>query len=44
MTLLQEVVQQIPNYSKHQKVIFNLCIAHWVENLDGYNQFLLAYP
>ena len=44
MTLLQEVVQQNPNYSKQQKVIFNVCITRWVENLDGYNQFLLAYP
>ena len=44
MTLLQEVVQQNPNYSRQQKVIFNVCITRWVENLDGYNQFLLAYP
>ena len=44
MTLLQEVVQQNPNCSKQQKVIFNVCITRWVENLDGYNQFLLAYP
>ena len=43
MTLLQEVVQQNPNYSRQQKVIFNVCITRWVENLDGYNQFLLAY-
>ena len=44
MTLLQEVVQQNPNYSRQQKVIFNVCITRWVKNLDGYNQFLLAYP
>ena len=44
MTLLQEVVQQNPNFSRHQKVTFNVCITYWVENLDEYNQFLLAYP
>lgn len=44
MNLLQEVVKQNPNYSEGQKVIFNVCVTRWVENLDGYNQFLLAYP
>ena len=44
MTLLQVVVQQNQNYSRQQKVIFNVCITRLVENLDGYNQFLLAYP
>ena len=43
-TLLQEVVQQNLNYSRQQKVIFNVCFTRWLENLDGYNQFLLAYP
>ena len=37
-------MQQNLNYSKQQKVIFNVCITRWVESLDGYNQFLLAYP
>ena len=37
-------MQQITNYSKQQIVIFNLCNTRWEENLDGYNQFLLAYP
>ena len=41
MTLLQEVAQKNPNYSRQQKV--NVCITRWVENLHGYNQFLLAY-
>ena len=43
ITLLQEVVQQNPNYSRQHKVIFNVCITRWVENLHGYNQVLLAY-
>ena len=42
MTLLQEVVQLNPNYSRQQKVIFNVCITCWVENLDGYNQFIIS--
>ena len=44
MTLLQEVVQQNPNYSRQEKVIFSVCIASWVEKPDWYNQFLLACP
>ena len=44
MKLLQEVVQQNPNYSRQQKVIFNVHITRWEENLDRYNQFLLVYP
>ena len=44
MALLQEVVQQNPNYSRQQKLIFDVCVTRWVENVDGYNQFLLAYP
>ena len=37
MALLQEVVLQIPNYSRQQKVIFDMSITHWVEHLDEYN-------
>ena len=44
MNSLKEVVTQNPHYSLNQKVIFNCCVTRWVENLDGYNQFLLAYP
>ena len=43
MKLLEEVVKQNPRYSS-QKVIFNVCITRWVENLDGYNHFFLTYP
>ena len=43
MKLLEEVVKQNPRYSS-QKVVFNVCITRWVENLDGYNHFLLTYP
>ena len=42
MKLLEEVVRQNPCYSS-QKVIFNVCVTQWVENLDGYNYFLLTY-
>ena len=44
MKLLQEVLQQNPNYSRQQKFTFSVRITRQVENLDGYNQFLLAYP
>ena len=43
MKLLEEVVKQNPRYSS-QKVISNVCVTRWVENLDGYNHFLLTYP
>ena len=43
MKLLEEVVKQKPHYSS-QKVILNVCVVWWVENLDGYNHFLLTYP
>ena len=43
MKLLEEVMKQNPRYSS-QKVIFNVCVTRWVENLDGYNHFLLTYP
>ena len=44
MNSLKEVVCQNPHYSPNRKVIFNECVSRLVENLDGYNQFLLAYP
>ena len=43
MKLLEEVVKQNPRYSS-QKVIFNVCVTRWAENLDGYNYFLVTYP
>ena len=33
--LLEEVVKHNPHYSS-QKVIFNVCVTRWVENLEGY--------
>ena len=43
MKLFEKVVKQNPHHSS-QKVIFNVCVTRWVENLDGYNHFLLTYP
>ena len=43
MKLLEEVVKQNPHYSS-QKVFFNVCVTRWIENLHGYNHFLLTYP
>ena len=36
-------MKQNPRYSS-QKVIFNVCVTRWVENLYGYSDFLLTYP
>ena len=44
MTLLREVVKQNPHYSRGQKVMFDLCVTRWVENLDGYSMFLVTLP
>ena len=44
MTLLKEVVKQNPHYARGQKVMFDLCVTRWVENLDGYSMFLVTLP
>ena len=44
MNLLKDIVKQIPHYAKGQKVMFDLCVTRWVENLDGYNRFSVSLP
>ena len=44
MTLLKEFVKQNPLYARGQKVMFDLCVTRWVENLDGYSMFLVILP
>ena len=44
MTLLKEVIKQSPHYARGQKVMFDLCVTRWVENLDGYSMFLVTLP
>ena len=44
MSLLRDVVKENPHFSEHQKSIFDICLTRWVENLDGYNMFLIVYP
>ena len=44
MSLLRDVVKKNPHFSEHQKPIFDICITRWIENLDGYNMFLIVYP
>ena len=44
MSLLSGVVKENPHFSEHQKPIFDICVTRWVENLDGYNKFLIVYP
>ena len=43
MNLLKEVVQPNQHFTPNQ-VVFNVCVTQWVEYLDGYSLFLLAYP
>ena len=43
MKLLEEVVKQNHRYSS-QKVIFSVYVTRWVENIVGYNHFLLTCP
>ena len=42
--LLKEFVKQNPLYARGQKVMFDLCVTRWVENLDGYSMFLVILP
>ena len=42
--LLKEVVKQNPHYAQGQKIMFDLCVTRWVENLDGYSMFLVTLP
>ena len=44
MSLLRDVVKENPHFLEHQKPIFDICFTRWVENLDGYNMFLIVYP
>ena len=43
MKLLEEAVKQNHRYSS-QKVIFSVYVTRWVENIVGYNHFLLTCP
>ena len=42
-SLLRNVVENNPHFSEHPKPIFDICVIRWVENLDGYNMFLIVY-
>ena len=42
--LLRDVVKENPHFSEHQKPNFDVCVTRWVENVDGYNMFLIVYP
>ena len=44
MSLLRDVVKENPHFLEHQKPIFNISFTRLVENLDGYNMFLIVYP
>ena len=45
MTLLKKVVEGNHHYGNKQKIVFDVCVTRWVENVDGYERFLpgIAY-
>ena len=40
MTLLKKAVEGNQDYGKRQKIVFNICVTRWVENVDVYERFL----
>ena len=44
MTLLNEVVRKQNETYGNRKVVFDICVTRWVENLDGYNMMLHTLP
>ena len=45
MTLLRKVVEGNHYYGNGQKVVFDICVTRWIENVDAYERFLsgIAY-
>ena len=41
MSLLKKVKQN-PHYARGQKVMFDLRLTRWLDNLDGYSMFLVT--
>ena len=44
MTLLKEVARKQNKTYGNRKVVFDICVTRWVENLDGYNMMLHTLP
>ena len=42
MTLLRKVVEENQHYGNGQKIVFDICLTRWVENVDGCERFLSA--
>ena len=40
--LLKKIVERNQHYGNGQKIGFDICVTRWVENVDGYERFLLA--
>ena len=45
MTLLKKVIEGNQHYGNGKKIVFDICMASLVENVDGYERFLsvIAY-
>ena len=44
MTVVRVVVMQNLNYTNGQKVMFDLCVTRWLENLNGFSMSLTTLP
>ena len=44
MTMLKEVVRKQNETYGNRKVVFDICVTRWVDNLDGYNMMLHTLP
>ena len=42
ISLLKKVMEGNQHYGNGQKIVFNICVTRWVENVDGYERFLSA--
>ena len=40
VTLLKKIVEGNQHYGKGQKIVFDVCVTRWVENIDDYKRFL----
>ena len=44
ISLSHDVVKKKSTFLGTSETIFDICVTRWVENLDGYNTFLIVFP
>ena len=42
MTPLKKAVEGNEHYGNGKKIVIDICVTRWVENVDGYDKFLSA--